>query len=481
VVQLQKFRISRSTARRLLYQYDIQMTGLRRLTFPTIEEDTLADMFLTPQIPKELGPWDKIMAGYSAAMTGMDKITSAVQGIQADLAVVRTSVIAFRNGVSAVIAAPFSLVRGIIQTVDSVLVSVISLQEIPHEFTIQMRELKRDMLQLTFHVDKFDNSDYLKETAMFPPASTQTEIFSVQLPPGQTPAIGMGTPETTLFAAGQAEVQSVATREEPILSNDTIESVAFRTLGDSSSWRRLADLNGLEYPYIATGMKAYSPVLSSGHLVSQTGASLTVSGITPKVGEVVLLADEPGTVIAFQDGVVTLEKPLLNEYPTSTPVTLHERVLSVLQPGHKVKVPGTPQGQSSVLSGTEGGFDVQLYGTDASLDEAGLRGAHLGDIDTVSGLVNLTMQLRHRVNTVQGQLLNHPKYGSYLPKIIGKISTDLWLERALLEAEITVMSDPRIKEVKKLRFVAVNTAIYINASIVPIGKLKAQSISVLVA
>jgi hypothetical protein len=481
VVQLHKFRISRSTARRLLYQYDIQMTGLRRLNFPTIEEDTLADMFLTPQIPKELGPWDKIMAGYSTVMAGMDKIVSAVQGIQSDLAVVRTSVIAFRNGVSAVISAPFSLVRGIIQTVDSVLVSVISLQEIPHEFTVQMRELKRDMLQLTFHVDKFNNSDYLKETAMFPPSGTQTEIFSVQLPPGQTLAISMETPETTLFTAGQAEVQNVATREEPIFSNDTIESVAFRTLGDSSSWRRLADLNRLEYPYVATGIKAYSSVLGSGYLVAQVGVNLTVSGIMPKVGEIVLLADEPGKVIAFQDGVVTLEMPLSAEYPISTPITLHERVLSVLQPGEKVKVPGSPQGKSSILTGADSGFDEQLYGTDASLDEAGLRGAHLGDIDTVSGLANLTMQLRHRVNTVQGQLLSHPRYGSYLPKIIGKISTDLWLERALLEAEITVMSDPRIKEVKKLRFLAVNTAIYINASIVPIGKLKAQSISILVA
>jgi hypothetical protein len=90
------------------------------------------------------------------------------------------------------------------------------------------------------------------------------------------------------------------------------------------------------------------------------------------------------------------------------------------------------------------------------------------------------MQLQHRLNTVQGELFSHPRYGSYLPKIIGKIAIDLWLERALLEAEITVLADPRVKEVKKIRFRVVNTAIYIDVSLVPVGKVKAQSISILV-
>jgi hypothetical protein len=475
VIQLQKFRVSRNISRRHLYQYDIQMIGIKSLKEPTYDEDTIKTLFEQPQVPSSMGPWDKIMMGYSQVMSGMDKVISAVQGVQADLAQVRIAVIAFRQGVSAVIAAPFALVRDTIKTIDTIIDTVVSVKGIPQEFITQMRESKRELLQLTFHKDKF----LAPITTIAPIANDKTEIVTVALPADQTLVTGMNTPETTLFAADQETVQSVAAKEVPVMDNDTIESIAFRTLGNSSAWRRLADLNGLEYPFVAKGLDAYSPVLETGRLVLQDGPILSVVDITPKTGEIVVLGEEAGVVIDYQNGKITLQSPLAKDYQPGTTITRHERALAVIKPNDKVKVPGNSQSQSSILLGDDKAFATRLYGTDEYLDDVGNQQQDIGDIDTASGLDNLVMQLQHRLKTLPGELLNHPTYGSYLPKIIGKITTDLWLERALLEAEISVLSDPRIEKVKRINFRVENTAIYIDASVVPVGQTNPQSISIL--
>jgi hypothetical protein len=312
--------------------------------------------------------------------------------------------------------------------------------------------------------------------------SGKTEIATLPIPASdQELVVAMDTPETTLFAIGQETVQTVAVSEQEILDNDTIESLAYKAMGSVDEWGVLASLNGLEYPYIAKGLDAFSEVLGVGVFAGQIDRQILVNGLNPLPGQVIVVEDEWIVVEHYAGGVITAEEGFATEFPLGTKATLHERRLAVLLPGDKIKVPGAAQVPISIVPGGDD-FASELYGVDEYLDGNGRQSASSdGSVATVAGIANLEMQLSHRLRTLRGELKQHPKYGSLLPLFIGKINIDLWLERALLEVELGVQADPRIERVTGVKFNIVNTAIYAETWAVPVGQLSPSRLSILVS
>jgi len=489
-VQIDRFDLLRNTQRRFLYQYDIQMTGLKRVNASMKEDKLLASLQSVQELPaEEMNLWETILTGYTKTCQAMTAVVNGIEGIKQDFTNLAIAVSGFCNGITAVIEAPGSLVTSVTESIDSIIDSVSSIGEAPQEFTCFLRETKRKLLLLNLHQDKFhEPSSSTGTVTLEGEASTATEIATGSVPRFLTEqgiVTTMTVPETTLFDETLETTQSVPASIEPILDADTIETIAYRTMGDARAWQKLAMLNGLEYPYIAEGMTRFSPTLESGTMdpASSDDITIRIPGITPNAGDVLVIAESEAVTVDEYDGeyeTILLAAPLANDYPNGATVTRHERALSVLTPGDKIKIPGTVNSSSPISVADSEDFATKLYGIDEYLDDNGMQNTVTGDTETISGTDNIVMQLRHRLMTTRGELaaVGHPDYGSYLPMIIGKVGTPLWHERAKLEAEITILQDPRVDRVENLRLVAQDTAMFIDADVYLIGQANAETINI---
>lgn len=495
-VQIGRFEVVRSTQRRFLYTYTLEMTALKRLGDEQPLDSLAQSLTETPEPDEaEVGLWERILAGYTAVSSTVSDVINLTHDLRDKLAVIRGAVSAFRQGISDLIEAPFGLIDDAIGTVDLILDKTVSLTELPHEFTDMIRRTKRNMLQLRLNKGLFKVSSVATaagETA----SATGTEIMTAALPSGQVAQtegiVALDVPETSLFDPSLETTEDVSAAEEPVMGNDTLETIAARTLGDGRQWQRIAILNDLEYPYVVgeDPLASGTEILGSGTLETDAAAGqriLRMLGTVPLAGEILLLRQ--GEVFEFTtvenvdayDGTITLETPLGQSFASGDVVTRHERKLSVLRPGDKVQIPGTRSGAATIL-GSEADFAAQVYGTDEYLDTGGAADDdRAGEVATVSGLDNLKMQLRHRLMTLRGELaaLGHPDYGSILPLLIGQLGTDYIYERARLEAKLTLLQDPRIASVRQVFFQVEGTAIYLEADALPVNQISPRRMNLL--
>lgn len=115
---------------------------------------------------------------------------------------------------------------------------------------------------------------------------------------------------------------------------------------------------------------------------------------------------------------------------------------NVILAGQKIKVP--------TIDGIGGsGVDAdRVYGRDAALTEKRLGVTPSGDLAVFVGVDNLRQQLVHRVVTPKGQLIFHPKYGSFLHRLMGAKNGPI---TSLLGADYlkaALESDYRVRSVK---------------------------------
>lgn len=493
-VQINRFDVKRNIQRRFLYVYTLEMTALKRLDGERPGDAIAALLAKTPEpAVDEISTWQTILEGYTSISNTMSNVINYVEELQSGLSTIRTAVSAFRQGISDFIAAPFGLVTDAIATVDTIIDNIVSLTDLPHEFTDLMRRTKRDLLALNLQPSLFKEST---ATASTTEVTTDTEIMTAPLPSGTIAAaenvVAMDTPEDNLFDSSLEVASDVSAAEEPVLGNDTLETIAVRTLGDGRQWQRIAMLNDLEYPYVVGDdpAKALTDSLGEGTLEVAVDAGkrrLIILGTVPTAGEVLLLQQDSlweyvvVEEVSDYDGTVLLEGPLENSYLEGANVSRHERELVVLRPGDKVKIPGTGGGSSSILFSEED-FAAQIYGTDEYLDSDGFEDDdRAGDTATVSGMDNLEMQLTHRLMTLRGELaaLGHPDYGCILPLLIGEIGTDYIYERAKLEAKLALLQDPRVQSVNDMTFTVNGTAIYLESDVLPINQSSPKRMSLL--
>ena len=494
-IQINKFEVTRNVQRRFLYQYDIQMTALRRLLQPSRSAaDALNDLLDQVPSPASISLWQTLLQGYSAVYGGMANIINTVTGIEQNINMVASAVSAFKQGTTDLIACPVGLLRTTIAAVDSILAKTVDITAIPFEFTNDLRNTKRSMLQLSLRADLFSDTSATAGAVTSTNAPDSTEIMTAPLPQNAAAQgiVAMNIPESSLFDPSLESSAEVAASEQPVGRDDTISTIAQKTLGDATAWMRIARLNDLEYPFIVQRpIDAFSPALGTGTLAAPADAgtqTIIVSGLAPSAGEILLLNDgtnwEPTVAQSVDSVVVTIQAPLQNSYAQGASVTRHERALSVLLPGDKVQIPGGSSTGAAIVTGdNQADFYAKIFGTDEHLDDEGAHSADpSGDAATVSGLDNLGMALQHRLRTTRGELaaLGHPQYGSYLPQIVGKISSQMWYQRAILEAKITIMEDPRVATVGTIRFQAEGSAIYLDVDVYPVNQTAATKMSILV-
>ena len=497
-IKIDKFEVERNTTQRFLYLYDLQMTALSRIDEPrTIDVDyVLEQMEDLKELPdeEELTFWGKMMEGYKWASSKMNDVINKVDELNGTLSDIRAGVSAFRQGLSDLVNAPFELVEDAIKTVDSVIDTVSSLEDLPHEFTDHMRDTKFTLLSYRSKKNLFESPGL---TTAISSTAGQREILTVPPPPGgiseEEGVVSMFSPEETLLDASLEKTSETAVIETPVDKNDSLETISARVLGDAREWRRIAILNNLDYPYILDSddpLDYLSEIIETGAPSSAiTAEDLEISiTIIPEQGDLLHIREgslfETVSVESFSGTTATLGSPVINSYTTSAVITRHEEALTIKKPGDKIRIPGKRNSSiaiSSILNKSD--YLEQIFGRDEYLDAEGNQVASAtGELVTVGGSDNLKMQLTHRTKTAKRELaaIGHPRYGTLLPSFIGKMNMPVWNERALLDARLTLLSDPRVKKVHSPKFVSDNAALYLEAQVTPVNKESSELIRVTV-
>lgn len=170
---------------------------------------------------------------------------------------------------------------------------------------------------------------------------------------------------------------------------ETLHSIAQNLLGNSERWIEIAELNGLEFPFISE---------------EDTG--------NPKVKTI-------GDTL-----IIPIDEDLKRISELAGVEEVYDEVF---------------------------GKDISLFSNEfISLEggEGALGSNEYGDLKTVTGLSNLRQALIIKFSTPIGSLLYHPNFGTKLYEITGKKLTFETVHLIKLEAERTARSDERVEDVK---------------------------------
>lgn len=514
VVQVQMFEIVRNVQRRHLYQYKIELAGIRKLDEKRLPDSDLVFSSLNDLAApntEDLTFWGNLLEGYQAVSTTIIDALSSVDDLKGEFDIISSGVVGFQKGISDFIEAPFGLVGSAIDNIEKIIGVVEDFTEIPYEITGYLRSEELNLKRMVTRSDLFhtpevnaSGSDTI-DTIDQPDVSTTKTVHNVvtaPLPSGQTSieqdsgSVAVNSPEDILFDQDLESAIDSRVKITRIKDNETLEYIAYREMGDSLLWVNIAILNELEYPYIVppNSKEAYSPPLAEdlAYLpIPEETRIIYADNITVQVGEAVVIEEngiiEGGVVEEIQQGVngqeIVVESPLKNSFSIGAYITSHETKLKVLISGDEIKVPGEFEG-IPVYTTEDEGFEAFLFGIDEYLTKEGMQKVSTtGAVERIVGLSNLEMQLSHRLSTARGALahLGHPQYGSSIPSLIGKAGTDVWLERIRIEAKLSVLEDPRIVKVNSLTVEIQGSAAVVEAFVLPVDQSTYQKLNLVVS
>jgi hypothetical protein len=176
-----------------------------------------------------------------------------------------------------------------------------------------------------------------------------------------------------------------------------IRAIAKQYLGSEEFWKMLVVLNGLKYPYIST-------VASDG-------------------------------VLAFGDKILIPKRPDEGDLLASTQETLTDADQQELSPVVR-----------------KYGRDLRLTDGSSGTDFSDIKVSQRGDLEVIEGIPNVEQAMMIKFSTEQGELALHPTFGARFP-----IGTKLLLGRIqefAINTRRTVMSDPRVESLDRLRIFA---------------------------
>lgn len=481
-VQINQFTLTRNTQRKHLYQYEIQMTGLKRLgkdQSPN-EQDTVINMLDAGTVrnpepaAKQVSAFDKFMNGMKSLTGKMSELKNKVGQLQSQMTAISTAVANFKNGLTDLVHAPFDLIKTALETTNSIIGSINAIGNLPHEFLNGMRETQRLLMSYSrqpqmFSTPTTSTSNVTK--GVTEGTTTKTEILTKPINLTATTAASfttMNIPEETIFISDNT-TKPVAVRQAAITDTDTILTIAAK---NGTDWKQVAALNELDYPFIVKDIsETVSPIVGYGYLAQNAAATdnvIYIENIFPAAGQILMIGGKSIVEVdSVQFGQTTLTEMLGTAYMAGDMVTLHEQKLNVLKPGDLISIPGTTA-TSTPIANSQASFEEKLYGIDEMLDEAGFQPDYgTGDIVVAKGLDNIEMQLAHRIKTLRGELteLGHPEYGSLVPTFIGKMNTPVWQQRILIECQMTVLDDPRVDSLGNSTFVVDNTEIFFTSDV----------------
>jgi len=190
---------------------------------------------------------------------------------------------------------------------------------------------------------------------------------------------------------------------------DTIRSLAARLLGNRNRWQILALLNDLRAPYI-----------------TETGEEQTLSP-----GSFILYPVNDGRGIKIQNlNASDLEQDQKGQNRN----TAVERAY-----GRDIRLTSDFKNRTDLFVNTS------------------------GDLGSIVGIPNVKQGIRLKFSTEQGALTVHPTYGASFP--IGRKATQASFNEFRLNTYATLISDPRVQAIKKLKFLSRGAIISIGAEL----------------
>lgn len=117
----------------------------------------------------------------------------------------------------------------------------------------------------------------------------------------------------------------------------------------------------------------------------------------------------------------------------------------VLLNGSMLKVP-SPAGFTEDKSSTE-----DVYERDCELRGGLLQIDDLGDFAIVSGVDNLTQQLKHAIDTPRGQARRHPEYGCLVWRLKGRVNGPSAGALGAEYVKATLLADYRVSAVRRVQ------------------------------
>lgn len=431
----EKFSLARAASKRVLYEYDIELTAVAK-----------SDLENVSFISEDQEMLDKVKDKIRVAKSFVDSATSTIEDLTATLNEITRTVSSagsvvddvnhligattdFIEGganlakgvvgsVIDVIKAPAELVRNLSEQIDAVtgiIVNVVSeVKSIPSTYINTWRELGQAVERMGMVPELFETDAQRRasSTKLRQQGTRYLSAAEAASPPETIEAFGkLGTAplpgevgrSNADFRAGLNVNKYTAAQEINVTQGDTLISLAKRYLGDARLWQDIARVNGLKAPFV--------DAMATTQLA---GPSNPIPGILG-VGDPILI-------------------PTFSRPPRSQPLL---PVLGVKQ---------------------DEGFEAQLLGTDYLLeeDDQGLfdwvidTDGGSTDLKTVTGRDNLAQGLRTRVTIEKGSNILYRSLG--LERVVGLGNIDVDRETARLRLSAAIEADPRVSTVRRIDF-----------------------------
>ncbi len=438
IVVPEKFEGNRTSDKRILYEYDIELTAVAKgdgaaVTFS--EDQSMLDK-IKDGIREVKAAVDGITGFINDVIQTVEEIKRRVKDVDKVLDSVNTLVTAandFVTGVTDLIEAPLALVNSVTEGVEGITNTLVNtvdpVKNIPIAYTNTWANLEVAVNRLGQFPNFFetdaqrtlrkirDRQQITKETADRAAASDPPETIegfsNANL--GTAPLPGTADRAKAIRTAGRGLNTYSAARARLIAEGDTLASLASAFLGDARLWQDIALLNGLKPPYIDS------------------------------IGGVNLGApDNP------LPGVLGLGKEILipnfGRAPSALPVL---PVLGVSQ---------------------EEEFAVQLLGRDFLLKENDklfdwVVDADHGSVDfkIIAGVPNLAQGLTTRLSIERG---HNPLYRFVgISRIVGLNNADVDQETARFRVIEAITNDPRVSSVRRISFEPVADRLAVDADV----------------
>lgn len=134
----------------------------------------------------------------------------------------------------------------------------------------------------------------------------------------------------------------------------------------------------------------------------------------------------------------------------------------VLLSGSPILVPA-PSAASTTTTDAQ-----EVFGTDIALQSGLLQADAKGDFAFVTGRANLSQALKGRIETAQGELIYHMKYGSLLRSMLGNKADASTSLLAAMTAKGAVLADPRVSSVNTSVATISGDSISVSVEVVPV-------------
>lgn len=261
---------------------------------------------------------------------------------------------------------------------------------------------------------------------------------------------------------------------------DTLESIKSQYTY-IPHWEVIAEFNNLDYPYIvsaaytseanATGSVKFTKedsyvgdlyipentIVSYDNYYFKTTEEALIPIDEDSISDVAIEAVESGNAYNLDSGLITvINTTSIYTYATvvNTSSITGGYKYNVVKPGDVIYIPTQDYFSLSIQSKTnysvEYGIDIKvkdnLYKDSYGLFEE----SSSTNLILTAGMDNLSQSLVRRLTTEKGSLVKHPDYGSDLITYLG-LAQDYELPELLrIEAERTILTDPRVESVEDI-------------------------------